>query len=203
MCRWAWIGCVIIYCIVLGLGRHGDYDVNRLTAIMDEGRELTGDVLSFLGIMFSVVSHPLLSSVRSPLRSPPERTVLPPDASLSGLSSTLADAPLFRRGLCVFSLKRTWSHFGPSSDPHVPRSATQGWTSIAADYNITVPSRTPAWLLWTSTWIGMYRTPGPSGRVSTLGADFLTCSAHRLHMHRQRDLHGASLSRKHAYVHVG
>ena len=54
-CRWAWIGCFIIYCIVLGLGGRGDYDVNRLTPTMDEGRELTGDVLSFLGIMFSVV----------------------------------------------------------------------------------------------------------------------------------------------------
>ncbi|TNY23005.1 hypothetical protein DMC30DRAFT_444791 [Rhodotorula diobovata] len=102
--RWAWIGCVIIYCIVLGLGRHGDYDVNRLTAIMDEGRELTGDVLSFLGIMFSVGS---------------------------------------------------------------------GWTSIAADYNITVPSRTPAWLLWTSTWIGMYL---PIVFTCTVSATFMALS---------------------------
>ncbi|GAA5911571.1 hypothetical protein JCM8208_005680 [Rhodotorula glutinis] len=85
--RWAWIGSFIIYCIVLGLGSRGNYDVNRLTPTMDEGRELTGDVLSFLGIMFSVGS---------------------------------------------------------------------GWTSIAADYNITVPASTPSWIIWCSTWIGMY-----------------------------------------------
>lgn len=60
--RWAWIGSFIIYCIVLGLGSRGNYDVNRLTPTMDEGRELTGDVLSFLGIMFSVVRPPYPSS---------------------------------------------------------------------------------------------------------------------------------------------
>lgn len=52
--RWAWIACFIIYCIVLGLGARGGYDVTSRTADMDSGRALTGDILSYLGIMFSV-----------------------------------------------------------------------------------------------------------------------------------------------------
>ncbi|GAA5991900.1 hypothetical protein JCM10908_002262 [Rhodotorula pacifica] len=85
--RYAWIGCFIIYCIVLGLGTRGHYDVHAGTADMATGRELQGNVLSFLGIMFSVGS---------------------------------------------------------------------GWTSIAADYNMTLPHTTPSWAIWVSSFVGMY-----------------------------------------------
>lgn len=85
--RYAWIGCFVIYCIVLGLGTRGQYDVHAGTAEMATGRELQGNVLSFLGIMFSVGS---------------------------------------------------------------------GWTSIAADYNMTLPHTTPTWAIWMSSFIGMY-----------------------------------------------
>lgn len=85
--RWAWIGCFIIYCIVLGLGTRGNYDIHAGTESMATGRELQGNVLSFLGIMFSVGS---------------------------------------------------------------------GWTSIAADYNMTLPANTPSSAIWISSFIGMY-----------------------------------------------
>ncbi|KWU43271.1 purine-cytosine permease [Rhodotorula sp. JG-1b] len=85
--RYAWVGCFVIYCIVLGLGTRGQYDVHAGTAEMATGRELQGNVLSFLGIMFSVGS---------------------------------------------------------------------GWTSIAADYNMTLPHTTPTWAIWMSSFIGMY-----------------------------------------------
>jgi purine-cytosine permease-like protein len=54
--RYAWIACFIIYCIILGLGSRGNYDVHAKTATMDTGKPLIGDVLSFFGIMFSVGS---------------------------------------------------------------------------------------------------------------------------------------------------
>lgn len=54
--RYVWIVCFIIYCIILGLGARGGYDVHRLSATQDTGAELIGDVLSFAGIMFSVSS---------------------------------------------------------------------------------------------------------------------------------------------------
>lgn len=85
--RYAWVGCFLIYCIVLGLGTRGHYDVHAGTAEMATGRELQGNVLSFLGIMFSVGS---------------------------------------------------------------------GWTSIAADYNMTLPHTTPTWAIWVSSFVGMY-----------------------------------------------
>jgi hypothetical protein len=85
--RYAWIVCFIIYCIVLGLGTRGQYDVHAGTAEMATARELQGNVLSFLGIMFSVGS---------------------------------------------------------------------GWTSIAADYNMTLPHTTPTWAIWVSSFVGMY-----------------------------------------------
>ncbi|BGP47565.1 hypothetical protein JCM10450v2_003428 [Rhodotorula kratochvilovae] len=102
--RYAWIGCFIIYCIVLGLGSRGDYDVTRLTETMDSGRALTGDVLSFFGIMFSVGS---------------------------------------------------------------------GWTSIAADYNITLPVETPSCVVWVSSFIGMYL---PIVFTCTTSATFMALS---------------------------
>ncbi|GJN89429.1 hypothetical protein Rhopal_002409-T1 [Rhodotorula paludigena] len=102
--RWAWIGCLIIYFIVFGLGSKGDYDVHRLTESMDTGKALRGDVLSFFGIMFSVGS---------------------------------------------------------------------GWTSIAADYNMSLPVDTPAWLTWGSSFIGMYI---PITFTCTLSATFLALS---------------------------
>ncbi|GAA5864415.1 hypothetical protein JCM1840_000488 [Sporobolomyces johnsonii] len=85
--RYAWIGCLIIYIIILGLGTRGDYDPHTGTADMDSGRALIGDVLSFFGIMFSVGS---------------------------------------------------------------------GWTSIAADYNMTLPVDTPTSVVWLSTYFGMW-----------------------------------------------
>ncbi|GAA5944113.1 purine-cytosine permease family protein [Sporobolomyces koalae] len=85
--RYAWMVCFTIYIIILGLGRKGDYDVHKLTETMDTGRALTGDVLSFLGIMFSVGS---------------------------------------------------------------------GWTSIAADYNMTLPANTPAVPIWIATYFGTW-----------------------------------------------
>ncbi|GAA5906634.1 hypothetical protein JCM5296_000716 [Sporobolomyces johnsonii] len=85
--RYAWIGCLIIYIIILGLGKRGDYDPHSGTADMDSGRALIGDVLSFFGIMFSVGS---------------------------------------------------------------------GWTSIAADYNMTLPVDTPTSVVWLSTYFGMW-----------------------------------------------
>ncbi|GAA5990986.1 hypothetical protein JCM5350_001839 [Sporobolomyces pararoseus] len=85
--RYAWIACFIIYCIILGLGSRGNYDVHAKTADMDSGRALTGDVLSFFGIMFSVGS---------------------------------------------------------------------GWTSIAADYNMTLPADTPALPIWIATYFGTW-----------------------------------------------
>ncbi|CEQ42895.1 SPOSA6832_04769 [Sporobolomyces salmonicolor] len=85
--RYAWIGCLIIYIIILGLGKRGDYDPHSRTADMDSGRALIGDVLSFFGIMFSVGS---------------------------------------------------------------------GWTSIAADYNMTLPVDTPTYVVWLASYFGMW-----------------------------------------------
>ncbi|GAA5837601.1 hypothetical protein JCM11251_002022 [Rhodosporidiobolus azoricus] len=102
--RYSWPVWLIIYFIVLGLGRRGDYDVNRLTETMDSGAPLRGDVLSFFGIMFSVGS---------------------------------------------------------------------GWTSIAADYNMTLPVETPAWIVWVSSFIGMYL---PIAFTCSLSATLLTIS---------------------------
>ncbi|SCZ89419.1 BZ3500_MvSof-1268-A1-R1_Chr9g10404 [Microbotryum saponariae] len=54
--RYCWIACFIIYCIILGLGTRGGYDVNRLTAQQATGKSLSAGILSFAGIMFSVAS---------------------------------------------------------------------------------------------------------------------------------------------------
>ncbi|GAA5885002.1 hypothetical protein JCM16303_006511 [Sporobolomyces ruberrimus] len=98
--RYAWIACFIIYLIILGLGSRGDYDVHAKTATMDTGRALTGDVLSFLGIMFSVGS---------------------------------------------------------------------GWTSIAADYNMTLPASTPSLPVWIATYFGTWL---PIAFTCSLSASF-------------------------------
>ncbi|GAA6061873.1 hypothetical protein JCM10212_000514 [Sporobolomyces blumeae] len=98
--RYAWIVCFIIYIIILGLGRRGNYDVHALTPTMDSGDALIGDVLSFLGIMFSVGS---------------------------------------------------------------------GWTSIAADYNMTLPADTPSIVVWLSTYFGTWL---PIAFTCSLSASF-------------------------------
>ncbi|GAA6014439.1 hypothetical protein JCM11491_007054 [Sporobolomyces phaffii] len=85
--RYAWIVCFIIYIIILGLGTRGNYDVHAGSDTQETGRALTGGVLSFLGIMFSVGS---------------------------------------------------------------------GWTSIAADYNMTLPAETPALPIWIATYFGTW-----------------------------------------------
>ncbi|BGP15513.1 hypothetical protein JCM10213v2_003492 [Rhodosporidiobolus nylandii] len=102
--RYSWPLWFLIYCILLGLGSKGNYDVHRLTPEMDSGAALRGDVLSFFGIMFSVGS---------------------------------------------------------------------GWTSIAADYNMTLPVSTPTWVVWVSSFIGMYL---PIAFTCSLSASLLTIS---------------------------
>jgi len=52
--RYVWIPCLIIWCMVVGLGHRGDYALNAVQ--QDTGRALIGDVLSYMGIMFSVGS---------------------------------------------------------------------------------------------------------------------------------------------------
>ena len=54
--RYAWIVMFSVYCLMYGLLNQGDPDVNRLTDEMDVGRAKAADLLSFVGITFSVSS---------------------------------------------------------------------------------------------------------------------------------------------------
>jgi purine-cytosine permease-like protein len=50
-------------------------------------------------------------------------------------------------------------------------SVGSGWTSIAADYNVLLPHKTPAWATWVASFIGMYL---PICFTCTLSATLLT-----------------------------
>lgn len=104
--RYAWIGCFIIYLIVLGLGSRGHYDPDWNKENQPTGRTLIANILSF-GAIMSV-----------------------------GLDT---DLPLASDGFC-------------------PRrfSVGAGWTSIAADYNTSLPSNTPVARTFIVTWVGTF-----------------------------------------------
>ncbi|KAH8651253.1 cytosine-purine permease [Xylariales sp. PMI_506] len=76
--NWAWIVCLIIYFIVMGLGARGGYDVNKGSATQDTGAPLIGDVLSYAGIYYSISSGWTTIgcdyNVNLPAKTPPMRS---------------------------------------------------------------------------------------------------------------------------------